>query len=1021
MPVDKLDTLKDTLLEFFKKSIVEEVDHKRSGFLKNKLSATFSYLFYYSYLNIWPSFFKSFIKLIENDSETNDLKKIIIIDYYLRILLSIHTEIGDQLYLKDSKSVETSNNLKDLVRLNDMEGIVLNWKYIITFVGNSLANNENESLKIDILKNLLKTIGSWVSWIDINLVINNNFLDNFYQFFEIKLLRNDVITLFIEIISKKMPSEKKMELLTLMKINDIIISSIDNRLKYNDADTESNDDEEVQFYEHLSKLINAVGIEYLLIIEKPDSSVELKQLAFARLNELLPYVLRILPNDYDDISLQVFPFISNFLTILKKIGRHNDTSIINLADYAEFLSNLLAKVIIKMKYDEDDDGLADEDEDEDAQEFQEIRNKLKVFQDAISAINPDLFVSTITDFINSTLFNESTNKDWRSFELGLFELTNFSEILRNNSMKLPKSEINKSQPFLVFQKFLLDLITEKNYLMIKADHPLIQLTFLDLIIKHYHFFVAGNNKNLNENNVLTNNILEVINSKYGLFNEHSKVQKRCFYLFSRFIKLTKPVLEPSILSNLIGALSQSLLAVKAQVSPENKTALQQDSGFDEDDKELTEDSYFESQLYLFETIGLLIALCANKGRGASGGLDESIANMIDIILSPLFNDLKQCMDLFPSVQFPLDKQQVILQAHHCLTAIGTFARGFEYNNPNSNVNVAAEHVQNKTVVSKFENASEVVLVILENFKQFKTIRDSARFAFSRFIPILQSSTKGYLTRLISIVLSNEDISSAELTNFVGFINQIVYSFSKDVGIYQLLNELLESLLDRIFKVMDKLKLKIEQKSNNEILKSDPLLNGLKNQKINVQKTYLTFIVTLVNNHVFSLLVNERNQKLFPLVVATIFEYINDIEETMVCKLSFNILENIISLLHTGTLVDKDDVIHSIQPNIVLKIDGIEEYLLKTSVSACFEIPFKNVNFSPKDAQSRLILNEISFVLKLLYNSYNDVLINFLQNVYFVEINFPSEISNDFLSSLVNFNDKDFKQYFAQFVTKLSNK
>lgn len=973
-------------------------------------------------MDIWPNFFKTFIRLIQD--EPDNIKKLIIIDYYLRILISIHTDIGDQLFQHDSKTVQVSNNLKDLIRLNDMENIVLNWRDILNFVGKSLESNSNQNLKVEILKNLFKVIGGWVSWIDINLVINNDFLDSFFNLFDIKLLRNDICTLFIEIFSKKMPSEKKMELLNLMKTNELIQTSMDTKLQFNDNDTDSNDPDEVSFYEHLASMINNVGIEYLIVIEKTDSSLELKQLAFQHLNSLLPYVLRILPNDFDDISFQVFPFISNFLTILKKISKHQDSTIINISEYSEFLDNLLDKIISKMKYDDDDDGLSDEDEDEDAQEFQDLRNKLKIFQDAISAINPDLFVAKISDVILKTLVNNGSG-DWRNLELGLYELTNFSDIIRNNSMRLPKTEINKSKAFKMFESLLVDLINNKNNLLNKADHPLIQLCFLDLIIKHYTFFTSSSNgKNLNENNQLTNNILEIINSKYGLFNEHSKVQKRCFYLFSKFIKLTKPRLDPVILKNLIISWSESLLIIKAQVLADNKNVLSTGVLADVEEEDLdkqdvSEDSYFESQVNLFETIGLLIALCF--GKNACN--EQEITDMMDIVMNPLFQNLKQCMDIFPTFQFPLDRQQVIMQTHHCLIALGTLARGFENfkfsESKNKNANIKNNEIIQKIIEVKFQNATEACLVILDYFKEFVYIRDSVRFTFSRFIAILDVNIKDSLTRLIQIILANEDISGTELINFISFINQIVYSFCKNWTFYSLLNELLESLFDRIFKVLNKQKLKIKEKESNTILQADPLLAKLKISSANLQKSYLTFIMTLVNNHVFSLMINAINQKTFVLVLNSIFEYVNDIEEPMVCKISFNLLENFVNLLSSGSLNDKNDIIFT-QINTPLHLDGVEEYLLKTSILRCFEIPFQNSKLDIKDAQGRLIVNEISFLLKILFENYKVNMINYLTNVYFPEVGFPGDTAEEFLNNLVNSNEKQFKQYFVQFVARMKN-
>ncbi|GMM37361.1 Ran GTPase-binding protein [Saccharomycopsis crataegensis] len=1018
LTVDQLDSLKSLLLEFFK-GIVVNIDDlsstsstfSRSGFLKNKLATTFSYMFYYSYLNIWPGFFKTFIKLIEND-DNNKLRKLTIIDYYLRILLSIHSEIGDQLYQNDPKTVEVSNNLKDVIRMNDMSSIVMNWKYIIEFIESS---NNTDDETVVVLKTLFKVIGSWVGWIDITLIIGDKFfLDNFYKFFEVKMLRDDIIELFMEIISKKMSSDKKMELLQLFNINQIIATSMSKLQLLKSEDLENSADD-VNFYEHISKLINTTGIEYLIIIEKSDSSIELKQLAFTKLNEILPFFLEILPNDYDDISLQIFGFISNFLTILKKIRRYNNTEILDISNYNDFLENLLTKIIIKMKYDEEDDGLGDDEEDEDVREFEEMRSKLKVFQEAISNINPDLYLTTVNNIINETLFKPDMVKDWRTFELGLYELTNFSEILRINTMKLPKNEINKSKPFLLFQGFLIDLINKMGNMLVQLDHPLIQLSFLELITKHYNFFINGppssgvsdtSTKNFNENNVLTNNILEIINSKYGLFNNTPKVQKRCFYLFARFIKLTKPRLETSILKNLVVNLTQSLLLIKAKIDNNSNDNKIIDL---ENDEEVPDDVLFDNQLYLFETVGLLISLY--------DGDKNEIAEMIDLVLNPIFNDLKQCMDIFGNFSYPLDQQQILLQVHHCITAMGTFARGFEQQQVLKNLTGTKE-----VVGLKFKNSCEASVMILEQFRNFRIIRDCVRFLFSRMMPILQGDIRGYLTTLISIALANEKMSSGELISFVSFINQIIYSFNKDGEFYDLLNELVGSLIDRIFKTLECQKMMIDAKINDDSVKtdkkSDPIVVNLKLQRVNVVKSYLGILLTMMNNHVFSVLLNDINQKWLPPIFNSVFEYVCDVKDAMVCKLAFNVLQMMVEFLSGGVLADKEDCYYVVKGGAPLKVDGVNEYLLKQSVAVCFEIPFKNSDFDLKDGQSRLIINEVAMLLKSLCKYYNDVFVKYMVDVYFVEINLPGEVGNELMQATMNLGDKEFKQYFIGFVGKM---
>lgn len=131
-----------------------------------------------------------------------------------------------------------------------------------------------------------------------------------------------------------------------------------------------------------------------------------------------------------------------------------------------------------MKIDEDDDG----DDDESMENFKEVRNKLKNFQESILMLNESLALDIITNVINQSLFSaieaSNTTIDWRNIELGLFELNNYNELLRNNVMNLPKTMINNSQPYYVFNEMLCKVINHSPKVLV--NHQLIQLSFLSL-------------------------------------------------------------------------------------------------------------------------------------------------------------------------------------------------------------------------------------------------------------------------------------------------------------------------------------------------------------------------------------------------------------------------------------------------------------------------------------------------------------------------------------------------------------
>ena len=89
-----------------------------------------------------------------------------------------------------------------------------------------------------------------------------------------------------------------------------------------------------------------------------------------------------------------------------------------------------------MKYESDSDGFDDDDE------FMDIRQKLKTFQDTIAGLNPSLYLDVVPLMIESSIFGSASSEGqvWNVVELGLYELSNFADSLKNNLNKPPKKQ-----------------------------------------------------------------------------------------------------------------------------------------------------------------------------------------------------------------------------------------------------------------------------------------------------------------------------------------------------------------------------------------------------------------------------------------------------------------------------------------------------------------------------------------------------------------------------------------------------
>ncbi|KAM9919030.1 hypothetical protein OXX59_008231 [Metschnikowia pulcherrima] len=910
---EQLYTLNTNLFKHLNDIIA--LDANDEIYLRNKLSDILGHLFCYVYPSLNVDFLKTFLLLIQS-------QKLVSIDYFMRTLISIHFEIGDKLISRVNDSQERNNFLKDLIRDRDMTSLVASWKTVLT-----------EVKDIVILDNALKVVGYYIDWMDISLFIQNGFLNIVYEFLKNPELRNQACLTILEIISKKMKPANKLELIKLLDLTSVIGS-----LK----------DDDLDFIENLAKLSNQIGIESCIVVENDPS---LLPEVNVQLSKLWPITFEFLTHEYDDVSQQVFPFIQQFLLISKKLPAVASN---------ELLSALLKNIIEKMKHDSDSDGFDDDDQ------FIEIRQKLKTFQDTIAGLNPSLYLDIVPLIIESSIFGGSSEgQSWNIVELGLYELSNFADSLKNNLINLPKTEISSSKPYRAVQDLLIKIINNFHLL----THPKNQLAFFELIIRHFSTKNFSNTTQTSMNE-LSMKILELF-SEYGLFNDIESVRLRCWYLFFRYVSATKPGLNSYFLENLIVKL-QPLLVIKA-VLPTR----------DEDD-DLVEHGDFNSQLYLFEALGMLVTLTDSP---------DTCATSVDVLLQPLFTNLEACIS-----RDDKDVNALIpLQTHHSLFAIATIVKGLDTQAPGKSDSLK----NNAQLAVKIGNAAQVVLISLENFNKYESVRDAARFAFARLVPIMGTSSSTHLSKLVSLILASPNLKIQELGDFAGFVGQLVHQFKNNESVFQLLNDLVTPMFQKIYETLT-----IE----------DANYPNLVREKYGLKRSFLSFISILVLNNQFSLLLTETNKTILPRILSSLVEFSCDLGDSITTKAAITQFGNVINLLgcNGGKLNDSVDKFAS----TVAPIEGIDEYLMESTVKLCFELPFREKEFDLKDAQIRNIASELSVLLTCYQKrSSQQEFVQFLAR-YLTNMGLDEGIAKDFCTKLIELSSKDFKKYYVTFLGEL---
>jgi len=131
--------------------------------------------------------------------------------------------------------------------------------------------------------------------------------------------------------------------------------------------------------------------------------------------------------------------------------------------------------------------------------------------------------------------------------------------------------------------------------------------------------------------------------------------------------------------------------------------------------EAIKNSSFDSQLYLFETIGILCSLMFKEPAQQSGVLLSLVKPLMDD-LSINFQAFRTngASDLVP-----------IVKVHHIIMALGNIAKGFpDYPNP-----VPENYIMPPLDV--FVEMAQAILVCLEAMNVFKPVRDAVRtFTYS---------------------------------------------------------------------------------------------------------------------------------------------------------------------------------------------------------------------------------------------------------------------------------------------------
>lgn len=879
--------VRDSLMNYVRQRYGENDGERDSAVISNKLTQTITYLFTNLYGPEWTNFFDDFRELAGGAQSigTADPTATML---YLRIVGSVHDEIADVLIPRSGMEQQRSNELKDLVRARDVNKIAVTWQEILS---------RWREMDLVIVEMCLRTVAKWVSWIDINLVVNpsmqNALLElagqqgNFEPDSKEAKARDAAIDTFTETVGKKMPSDDKIELIRYLNLATIVEQLVNSPALSELRQTPHYD---TDLSETVAKLVNNVVFDIVKVLDTPNVSGETRAKADELLQTFVPSLLRFFSDDYDEICSAVIPSLTDLITMFRKYMKASG----GLPPYySAMLQPILDGIIAKMKYDETA-SWGDEEEETDEAEFQELRRRLHVLQQAVAAVDEGVYIETLGRVVANTFerLDTADKPNWRDLDLALHEMYLFGEMaVKNGGM------YQKSKPSSVASSRLLEMMSKMvDSELASYPHPAVQLQYMEICVRYVQFF--------EQNPASIPKVLE--NFVSFVHSNHVRVRTRSWYLFQRFVRHLRAKLG-DVAQTVVQAVGD-LLTIKAELAADN------DDDISSDDNDQSADAVFSSQLYLFEAVG-----CVSS---TSSVPTETKVGIAKSIIGPLFQDLNNNL---PGAKNGDDRS--ILQIHHIMMAFGALAYGFSDWSPGQSTSTQPPG----EVSAEFQEASEAVLVALEALKSRLEIRTAARHTFSRFMGVLGSRILPQLPRWIDGLLSSAS-SNDEMAMFLRLLAQVVYGFKTEI--LSILDQLLSPLLQRVFAGLS---------SNIEGTDDEIQLKELKLQ-------YLNFVLVILNNDLGQVLVSPTNQGTFEAFMGTINHFCRDPSDPQAARLAFSVLARMTSLWG-GPDVPPDSSGASAPA-----LPGFDNYILAQFAPMPWNL-LSTPAFNPGDAQMRSVLQE----------------------------------------------------------------
>ena len=404
-----------------------------SANILGKFAEGLTYLFTKLYVSEWTTFFDDLLVLTSvNTAGASNENTVQGTKFYLKVINSIHDEIADMLLAKSQAEQQRDTTLRDLIRERDIQKITTAWQNVLS---------QFDGKDTSIVELCLSGIGSWASWIDLNLIINEPFLNLLFAYVmkgvsnpdgDSSRLRDSSLSAYTEILSKKMRPADKLNLIEVLKVAELVAGLTSSSLLLDAQFTSAYD---TDFAEIVARLINGVVLDIVVILRDNSGDDDIVSRADQHLKTFMPFTLRFFSDEYDEVCSTMIPCLTEMLTFFRKKAADN-------AVYKLMLPSILQAIMNKMKYDETSQW-GQEDNQTDEAEFQELRKRLQNLQQAVAAVDENLYINAVSDMVGTVFDSFQENKSqvhWRDLDLALYEIFIFGQLAAKNGNMYSKSK-----------------------------------------------------------------------------------------------------------------------------------------------------------------------------------------------------------------------------------------------------------------------------------------------------------------------------------------------------------------------------------------------------------------------------------------------------------------------------------------------------------------------------------------------------------------------------------------------------